>query len=156
MRTHPVFHTSLLRSAANDPLPEQRAPPPPPIIVEREGVDGGSLEYEVDEVVDLRRLRNKLMYKVKWASGEITEEAWSNLLPGSEVAVANFHQMMLTKPGPPSSFKQQLLQLRMIGVGGDMDYALADAMTEPSSIEKEAAKSSDTKPTQRTNFLEDT
>ena len=156
MRIHPVFHTSLLRPAANDPLPRQRAPPPPPIIVEREGVDGGSLEYEVDEVVDSRRLRNKLMYKVKWASGEITEEAWSNLLPGSEVAVANFHQRMPTKPGPPSSFKQQLMQLRMMGVGGDMNYVLADAMTEPNSIEQEAVKSSDTKLTQRTNFLEDT
>jgi hypothetical protein len=72
MRIHPVFHTRLLRPAADDLMPGQRAPPPPPIVVEREGVD--ELEYEVEEVVDSRRLRNKLHYKVKWGSGEITEE----------------------------------------------------------------------------------
>jgi len=90
MRIYPVFHTSLLRLAANDPLSRQRTPLLPPIIVKREGVDGRSLEYKVDEVVDLRRL-NKLIYKVKWASGEITEEAWLKLLPSSKVAVANFY-----------------------------------------------------------------
>jgi hypothetical protein len=63
IRIHDVFHISLLRLAADDPLPRQRAPPPPLIIVIREGVN--SLEYEVDEIVDLRKLRNKLIYKVK-------------------------------------------------------------------------------------------
>ena len=63
---------------------------------------------------------------------------------------------MPTKLGLPSSFKQQLLQLCMIRVGSDIDYALADAITEPSSIKQEVVKSTNTKPTQRTNFLKDT
>lgn len=94
--------------------------------MEREGVD--EIEYEVDEVVDSRRLRNKLVYKVKWSSSEITEEPWYNLLPGSEVAVARFHQRMTTKPGPLASFKQQLSLLLVIRAGGDTpprSYAIA-------------------------------
>jgi hypothetical protein len=72
MRIHNVFHTSLLRPTANDPMTGQRVLPPPPIIVERDSVD--QEEHKVDEVVDSRLLRRKLMYKVKWSSSEITEE----------------------------------------------------------------------------------
>ena len=63
-----TFHTSLLRPIANDLLPKQRIPPPPLIIVEREGEHGEitlAKEHEVDAVVDLRRVRRKLVYIVK-------------------------------------------------------------------------------------------
>jgi hypothetical protein len=36
MKMHPVFHVSLLDSAANDLVPGQIQPPPPPIIIEQE------------------------------------------------------------------------------------------------------------------------
>ena len=34
MRSHPVYHVSLLEPAASDPLVGQKQPPPPPIIVD--------------------------------------------------------------------------------------------------------------------------
>ena len=112
MKIFDTFHTSLLRPAANDPLPRQRIPPPPPIIVEREGEHGETTpaeEHEVDAVVDSRRVRRKLVYTVKWTGHDkVTEEPWSNLLPGCEVAVALFHKNNPLKPGPPSSFKHKL------------------------------------------------
>jgi hypothetical protein len=66
MRIHPVFYTSLLTRAADNPLLGQRNPPPPPVIVEREGADTAEREWEVEEVVGSLKKRNKLFYKVKW------------------------------------------------------------------------------------------
>ncbi|KKK17772.1 hypothetical protein AOCH_007509 [Aspergillus ochraceoroseus] len=46
MRIYPVFNMSLLRPAADDPLPGQHPDPPPPVEVE------GLEEWEVEEVLD--------------------------------------------------------------------------------------------------------
>jgi hypothetical protein len=65
---------------------------------------------------------------------------------------------MPTKLGPPSSFKKQLQQLRMIRVSSDTpprSYAMAvksGAMTEHQQMKSGVL----TKLTQRTNFLKDT
>ena len=48
IRIHPVFHVSLLRPAATDPVPRQSQPPPPPVEVDR------IEEWEVEEIVDSR------------------------------------------------------------------------------------------------------
>lgn len=42
------------------------------------------------------------------------EQPWSDLLPGGEIFVANFHWKHPEKPGPPSSFKAEL-DPQMIG-----------------------------------------
>ena len=34
MKIHPVFHITLLETAANEPILEQHIAPPPPIIVD--------------------------------------------------------------------------------------------------------------------------
>ena len=108
MKVFDTFHTSLLRPAANDPLPGQRPPTPPPIIVERDGES--SVEYGVKEVVDSRRKGRGgyLWYKLRWTNGEITEQPWDDVLPGSEVLVAQFHKNNPLKPGPPASYKDKL------------------------------------------------
>ena len=61
MRTHDVFHPSLLRKDPGNPLPGQVQKPPGPVTVEDEP------EWEVDDILDSRHYgRNKrLQYRVK-------------------------------------------------------------------------------------------
>src|SRR6202165_392033 len=60
MRIHPVFHGSFLSPYHANTLPGRSQPPPPPIEIE------GQQEYEVDEILDSKILRNKLKYLVSW------------------------------------------------------------------------------------------
>ncbi|KAH0614164.1 uncharacterized protein H6S33_006050 [Morchella sextelata] len=68
MKVHPVFHLSLLSSAANDPLPGQQQLPPPPVEVE------GQEEWEVENILDSRDRRGKFEYLVKYAGYD--EASW--------------------------------------------------------------------------------
>lgn len=62
MRIHDTFHTSLLQSVSDDPLPGQIQSPPPSIIVENQDEE----EYELDDILDSRIYRGKVQYRVKW------------------------------------------------------------------------------------------
>jgi len=59
MRIHDVFHSGLLRPAVDDPLPGQKNEPPGPIVVNDED------EWEIDDILDSRRYRRRLQYRVK-------------------------------------------------------------------------------------------
>ncbi len=60
MRVHDVFHPDLLRPAVDDPLPGQKNEFPDPIVVNDED------EWEIDDILDSRRYRRRLQYRVKW------------------------------------------------------------------------------------------
>ena len=56
MKIHNVFHPSLLSPAHTDPLPGQKNSPPNPVIIEDEE------EWTVEDILDSKRVRNKLKY----------------------------------------------------------------------------------------------
>ena len=68
MKIHPVFHVSLLKTAANDPIPGQHIDPPSPVIVDGEEI------WEVEEILDSRLHYRRGQYKVKWVGFE--EPSW--------------------------------------------------------------------------------
>ena len=61
---HDVFHTSLLRPAARDPLPSQTTNEPQNPALIREA--GEPEEYEVEAILRDRELRGHKQYLVKW------------------------------------------------------------------------------------------
>jgi hypothetical protein len=60
MRVHDVFHSDLLRPAADDSLPGQKNESSDSIVVNDED------EWEIDDILDSRRYRRRLQYRVKW------------------------------------------------------------------------------------------
>ena len=93
VRKHRVFPVSLLHLAANDPFPGQIHGPPPPVIVNDEE------EWEVEEILDSRRIRRKLQYLVKWRG--FAEPTWEpeEFLEEAQ-AVDVFHEKYPGKPAP--------------------------------------------------------
>jgi hypothetical protein len=99
MRIHPVFNVSLLRPAANDPLPGQRHDPPPP--VEAEGIE----EWQVEDILDSRweyrgRGGPRLKYTVKWAGYDDPTEEPAAYLEHARQITENYHRRYPDKPGP--------------------------------------------------------
>ena len=69
MKSHPVFHVSLLEPAASNPLARQKQPAPPSTIVD------DNVEFEVEEILDSKLVRKTLKYLVRWVGyDELTWE----------------------------------------------------------------------------------
>jgi len=60
MRVHDVFHSDLLRSVVDDLLPDQKNEFSDSIVINDED------EWEIDDILNFRRYRRRLQYRVKW------------------------------------------------------------------------------------------
>jgi hypothetical protein len=98
---HDVFAPNLLCKDPADPLPGQEAPKPPgqPIA----GVE----EWEVQEILASKLVRNKLKYRVSW-TGHDPDLEWypaSNFM-GAPHKLRDFHRKYPDKPGPPRALER--------------------------------------------------
>ena len=102
---HPVFHVSQLKPAMPNTIPNQSQPPPPPVKVD------GEPKYKITEILDLKldqcRHQCPLLYLVRWAGYEGTDEETSWLvmikLGHATELVIDYHKAYLNKPGPISN-----------------------------------------------------
>ena len=85
MRIHPVFHTSLLLPAANDPHQGQFQEPPPPVIVDNEE------EYEVSTILDSKKVGRGVRYLVKWTGYDTPTWEPYDHVKHLEGMLKNFH-----------------------------------------------------------------
>jgi len=93
-KIHPVFHVSLLDKHMESNIPDRIQPPPPPVIIENQE------EFEVEEILDSRYIRNTLFYLIKWKRYPVSENSWepiSNLTNCKELT-ASFHLRYPNKP----------------------------------------------------------
>jgi len=101
---HPVYHVSMLEPSIPSAIPNRTNDPPPPVEID------GEVEFEIAEILDTkldRRRRCKLIYLVRWAGYEGTDEetSWmtADELSHAQELVHNFHQAYPDKPGPHNS-----------------------------------------------------
>jgi len=88
-RIHPVFHASLLDPyQANKIEGRRQLVPEPPEIVE------GEAEYEVEEILDSKIVRKKLLYYVHWKGYGPEERTWepAENLTHTDDTIAAYHQ----------------------------------------------------------------
>jgi hypothetical protein len=99
---HPVFHVSQLEPCTPNTIPNRVQSPPPPVEMD------GEPEFEIAEIldskIDRRRRHCQLLYLVRWAGYEGTDEETSWLLAtelGNTLElVEDFHAAYPDKPGP--------------------------------------------------------
>jgi hypothetical protein len=95
-KIHNVFHVSLLKPYHENPIPERHQEPP--TLVEIKGQE----EFEVQEVLDSRKIRGKLLYLIFWRSYPPFEAIWEpagNLVHAQDL-VNRFHQRYPNKLAP--------------------------------------------------------
>ena len=86
-RIHPVFHVQLLRLAQPDPIVGRQPNPPPPEVIE------GDEEYELDQIINSRYVRDRLEYLVRWKGYHEGYDTWEPAtgMAGTQEKVDEFH-----------------------------------------------------------------
>ena len=92
---HNVFHGSLLALDPQDPLPGQEAPEPLPIEID------GEQEWEVEDIVDVKKVRNRIVARVKW-TGYDEDLEWYPIdnFDHAKDILKDFYRRHPTKPQP--------------------------------------------------------
>jgi len=96
-KLHPVFHISLLEpTASTKPIPGHQQPPPPPVIIREQQ------EWEVEKILDSRRNRNQIQYRVKWTGFHDRDRTWypARNFENSPDTIQRFHEEYPEKPAP--------------------------------------------------------
>ena len=70
MRIHDVFHKDVLSPYMPDEIEGRKQPAPSPVVVD------GDTEYEVGMILDARRVRGRLQYKVHWKGYSNAHDSW--------------------------------------------------------------------------------
>ena len=97
---HPIFHVSMLEPSTPNQFPNRIQIPEPPIIINSDS------KYEISKILDShidKQCKCKLLYLVKWAGYEGTDEKTSWLLASelrhASKVISDFHLAYPSKPG---------------------------------------------------------
>lgn len=110
LRTHDVFHASLLRRAASDPLPNQNASTQPRVKLNKDNMEGK--EWMVEKIQDSRITKNRhgkrrLEYYVKWKGHPPSWRPQTDLVPGSGELLYEFHSQNPERPSPTELWRRR-------------------------------------------------
>ena len=94
---HDTFHVSLLDSVKATTLPP-RMPPPPPALYVKDNQE----YFEIENILDSKRIGRRLHYLIKWKGFLDSENSWEPLanIPARGL-VKEFHRRNPGKPGEP-------------------------------------------------------
>ena len=96
MKINPVFPVEYLHCDPNNPLPGQANAPP--LLIKVTADD----EYKVQEVIVVKLVRGKLVYRVKWTSADEDPEFYlMSDFKYSLYLIRSFHLVNPTLPGLP-------------------------------------------------------
>jgi hypothetical protein len=93
---HDTFHVSLLEPYKTTPIPPHGIPPPPPPLYIKDDQEF----YEIEAILDSRRVKNRLQYLIKWKGYPDSDNSWVPLanIP-ARALVREFHRRNPMKPG---------------------------------------------------------
>ena len=94
---HDTFHISLLDPIKSTAILPHGLPAAPPATYIKDNQE----HFEVDDILDSRRIQNRLEYLIKWKGYPDSDNSWE---PSSHIAarglVKEFHRRHPTKPAP--------------------------------------------------------
>ena len=108
MKIHNTFHISLMRSAAKNLLLKQHSLAARSIIINDEE------EYEIDDILDSRRFREKTQYKTSWMNHSL-DRKWYDAenFKNAQKMMNEFHRKYSKKSGSYSINQDIMIEHRL-------------------------------------------